>query len=166
MRPLNGTRSILAGSSERLSFAIVIVRVQRLACARLSFALGALQLWPWRSPEAVLVSVIWSFAVADSVKRKLVPSGCFLAEIAGACFVTRKRLWVRLTAVSVGGGVAAFTAAGAIVNGITALAAMIPYASLTVSVTFALPAVVGVPVICPLVVLIESPAGSPAALQL
>jgi hypothetical protein len=68
--------------------------------------------------------------------------------------------------VAFGGWVVAFVAAGAIVSGSAALEATMPYASVTVSVTFALPALVGVPVICPLAGLMVRPAGRPAALQL
>src|SRR5438445_12130039 len=91
------------GSFERVSVPTVSVRVQRLACARLSLAVGARQLWPWRRPGPERVILICSVAVADSVKRKVVPSGAFLAETAVSLFATRKRLLVSLAAVIAGG---------------------------------------------------------------
>ena len=103
MRPLKATLSVPFGSLARVRVATVIVRVQRLACARLSLVVGATQLRPRRSPGAGVVIVICSFAGADSVKRKLVPRGIFLAEIAVSLVATRKRLLVRLAAVIAGG---------------------------------------------------------------
>src|SRR5439155_10620511 len=101
MRPLKGTLSAPFGTFARVRVATVSVRVQRLACARLSLSVGARQLWACCSPGADRVIAICSFAAADSVKRKLVPSGFLLAEIAVGCFPTRKSLWVSLTALIV-----------------------------------------------------------------
>lgn len=50
--------------------------------------------------------MIFTIAAADSVKRKPLPAGAFvffLAEIAAACFATRRRLLVSLTELRVGG---------------------------------------------------------------
>ena len=69
----------------------------------MSCALGARQLLPWRSPAAVRVILILTVAAADSVKRKLVPSGAFPAEIAVLALATPKRLLVMLAAVIAGG---------------------------------------------------------------
>ncbi len=115
MRPLKGTLSAPSGSLARVSVPTVSVRVQCLACARLSLALGARQLWPWRNPAAERVIAICSLAAAERVKWTLVPLGVFPAEIAVTCLPTRKRLFVRLAAVIVGGaGVVALAGAVAL----------------------------------------------------
>ena len=101
--PAKETLSGPFGSLARVSVARVSVRVQCLACARVSCALGARQLLPWRSPAAVRVILILTVAAPDSVKRKLVPSGAFPAEIAVLALATRKRLLVMLAAVIAGG---------------------------------------------------------------
>lgn len=44
-----------------------------------------------------------TFAAAESVKRNVVPSGAFLAETTVSLLATRKRLLVRLAAVTAGG---------------------------------------------------------------
>src|SRR6266567_4654215 len=112
MRPLKGMLSAPLGSFERVSVPTVSVRVQCISCARLSLALGARQLRPWRRPGAERVILICSFATADSVKRNLVPSGAFLAETAVSLFATRKRLLVRLAALITGGCVVPIVLAG------------------------------------------------------
>src|SRR5260221_14460587 len=95
-------RSAPLGMFERVSVPRVSVRLQRLACARRSFAVGARQLRPRRRPAAERVILIWSFAAAESVKRKVVPRGVRLAEIAVLFLATRKGLLVRLAELSVG----------------------------------------------------------------
>ena len=102
-----------AGSLARVSVTTASVRVQCLACARLSFALGARQLLPWRSPATARVILIFSLAGAESVKWKLVPSGAFPAEIAVLALATRKRLFLMLAAVIAGG----WGATAGVING-------------------------------------------------
>src|SRR5271165_5922421 len=102
MRPLKETLSWPFGSLNRVSVPRVSVRVQCLACARSSVVLSARQLLPRRSPAAVRVILIFTVAVAESVKRKLVPSGVFPAEIAVLALAMRKRLLAMLAAVIVG----------------------------------------------------------------
>ena len=56
-------------------------------------------------------------AAVESVNRKLVPRGAFLAAAAVCCRATRKRLFVRLTRVSFGAvAVAGFVGGGKIVT--------------------------------------------------
>src|SRR5271156_6273933 len=104
MRPVRETLSRPFGSLARTSVPRVSVSAQCLACASLSFAFGARQLLPWRSPAALRVILIFTVAAADNVKRKLVPSGAFPAEIAVLALATRKRPLVMLAAVIAGGG--------------------------------------------------------------
>src|ERR1700730_1480634 len=103
MRPVKETRSGPAGSSRRVSVPTLRVRMHFFACFCLSFGLGRRQWRPCRSPRAERVIAISSLDGADSVKRKLVPSGAF-ARSAVSFFATRNRLLVRLVPLSGGGG--------------------------------------------------------------
>ena len=74
-----------------------------MACGRLRLGLDGRQRWPLRSPDVERVIVICSRAAADRVKRKLVPRGAALAEIAVALGATRKRLLLNRAFVITGG---------------------------------------------------------------
>ena len=81
---------------------------------------------------------ICTLAAVDSVKRKLVPSGAFLAEIAVLGLATRKRRFVSFAPEIAGRGVedcpAGGTAAGAIATDPAVLAGL-PSASALLSAT-------------------------------
>ena len=68
MRPLNEMLSAPLASPMRVSVPTAMVRVQRLAWVRLSFAVGVRQRWSLRSPGVEREIVICSLATAESVK--------------------------------------------------------------------------------------------------
>jgi hypothetical protein len=137
MRPLKAMRPAPVRSDERANVPTVSVRLQRLACARLSLAVGARQLRPRRRPGAKRVNAICIFAAAESVKWKLVPTGIFLAEIAVFFRPTRKRLFVMLAELSTGGrGFAVLIAGDGTIVRVAAVLVPLPITSALVSVTW------------------------------